>query len=174
MTDETFPEDVEATAAYNSWRSESNRAEREFRQATRKPRADLAMAVEEADRRRKEKIAAAKRELSKAHSEHRTAVEMARIDYRKSIQVAEATLKETMAKARAPVRVAEGAFRVASAAANREAAAVEQKAKDAYSKFTAVAYAERRRIKQEGWRVYETAQRAAHDAMLVREKGVST
>ena len=43
------------------------------------------------------------------------------------LRVAEATLKEAMAKARAPVRSAEEALRVASAATNREAAAAEEK-----------------------------------------------
>ena len=173
MTDESLPEEMAASVAYQRWKDESSRAEREFRQATKKPRTELATAVEEADRRRKEKIAAAKREVSKAHSEHRTAAKMARIEYRKSTQVAEATLKEAMARARAPVRTASEKFRSECQAANREALVAEERAKDAFPKLTAPAYAERKRVEQERWHTYEAALKIAHEALLAREaKGV--
>jgi hypothetical protein len=169
VTNETFPEDMAASAAYSNWRRESNRAEREFRQSTKKPRADLETTLEEIDRRRKEKIAAAKREVLKASSIHRTDVELARIEYRKAIHVAEATLKEAMARARTPVRTASEKFRSECQAANREATAAEEKGREAFQKLTAPAYAERKRVKQESWHTYEAALKIAHEALLARE-----
>ncbi|MGI0053058.1 MAG: hypothetical protein ACRECR_02205, partial [Thermoplasmata archaeon] len=98
------PQEQAESAAYQHWRDESRRAEREFRAAVSKPRAELDASLEEADRKHKERVAGAKRAVAAAAQAHRRAVELARIEYRKAIDLAEANLKEGMAKARTPVR----------------------------------------------------------------------
>jgi hypothetical protein len=158
---------VEAQAestAYQHWRDESRRAEREFRAATKKPREALEAAFEEADRRHKERVATAKRTVAAAHQGHRRAVELARIEYRKSIDLAEANLKEAMAKARSPVRDAEGAFRTSSEQSRRVLETETAKAREVFESATAAAYTERRRIKADSWAAYLRAHEAAAGA----------
>jgi hypothetical protein len=147
--------------AYEHWRDESNRAEREFRAATRKPRADLEMALEEADRSHKERIAVARRSVVVASHAHRRALELAHIDHRKAIDLAEANLKEAMAKARTPVREAEAAFKSTSEQSRRTLETELAKAREAFERVTATAYAERRKIKTEAWGAYLKAHEAA-------------
>jgi len=151
-------------AAYQYWRDESKRAEREFRGTTRKPRAELETALEEADRKHKERIANAKRSVILANQGHRRAVELARIDHRKAIDLAEANLKEAMAKARTPVRDAETGFKSASEQSRRALEAEVAKARETFERATAAAYAERRKIKTDAWCAYLTAHEAAAPA----------
>jgi hypothetical protein len=155
------PESRAEDAAYQLWREESNRAEREFRAATRKPRADLESALEEADRKHKERIAIAKRCVVVANQAHRRAVELARIDHRKAIDLAEANLKEAMAKARTPVRESEAGFKSASEQSRRALETEVAKVREAFERATTTAYTERRKIKADAWAAYLRAHEAA-------------
>ena len=147
--------------AYERWREESKRAEREFRAATKAPRAELDAALEEADRRHKERIANAKRSVSVAGQAHRRDVELARIDYRKAIDLAEANLKEAMAKARAPVREAENSFKAAAEQSRRSLETDVAAARQKFEDETRAAYAERRKIKTAAWTAYTDARGAS-------------
>jgi len=168
MTDDVAPDPTAETqaegAAYQHWRDESKRAEREFRAATKKPREGLEAALEESDRRHKERVGTAKRTVAAASQAHRRDVELARIEYRKSIDLAEANLKEAMARARGPVRDAEAAHKTSSEQSRRVLEAEIAKARDAFEKATGPAYIERRRIKTESWGAYLRAHETATSA----------
>lgn len=158
------PAEEAESVAYQHWRDESKRAEREFRTATKVPKADLDAALEEADRKHKERVAGAKRAVSVAAQIHRRAVEVARIDHRKAIDLAEVNLKEAMAKARTPVRDAEEAFKTTADVSRRSLEGDGRKARELFESRTAEAYAARRRIKSESWADYLRANEAAQPA----------